>query len=113
MFGLVALADVVALDVVTDEAARVRVVEGGAESMERLLGDLMAHAVHCGEQLWPQRRRRGDKDAAAMHDEAVHHGPSGAGRAVCDLAPLVDDVLERVRLLAEVIEDGELRGGQC
>ena len=50
---------------------------------------------------------------SAVHDETVHHGPSGTGRAVCDLAPLVDDVLERVRLLAEVVEDGELRGGQC
>ena len=50
---------------------------------------------------------------SVVHDETVHHGPSGTGRVVCYLAPLVDDVLERVRLLAEVVEDGKLRGRQC
>ena len=50
---------------------------------------------------------------SAVHDETVHHGLSGTGRVVCYLAPLVDDVMERVHLLAEVVEDGELRGRQC
>ena len=48
-----------------------------------------------------------------VHDEAVDHGPGDAVRAVCDLAALVDDVLEGVCLLSEVVEEGELGGGQC
>ena len=51
VFRLVALTDVAALDVVADEAAGVRIVEGGAKSVERLLYALMTHAVGHGEDL--------------------------------------------------------------
>jgi len=112
VFRLVALTDVAALDVVADEAAGVRIVEGGAKSVERLLYALMAHAVGRGEELRPQRRCRWDEHLAAVHDEPVHHGRGRTCRSVSDFLTFGGDVIEGNRLLPEVVEDGELGRGQ-
>ena len=112
MFGLVVLANLAALDIVADETTCMRVVEGGAEAVQRLLGALMAQTVCCGKELGPQRRCRWDEHLATVHDEPVHHGRGRTSRAVSDFLTFGGDVIEGIRLLPEVVEDGELGRGQ-
>jgi hypothetical protein len=55
VLGLIALAHRAAFDEVPHQTCCLWVEEGGAEAVQCLLDALMARAVRCAEQLWPQR----------------------------------------------------------
>ena len=107
VLSFVALADRTALDVVTHQPRSVWVEEGRAQPMQGLLGALVADAVSRVEELRPQGGRRWDEHTAVVQDEAVNDGSSCSGLAVGDQLLRRDDLRQGLRLLAEVVVEGE------
>ena len=113
MLRLVTLTDGAALHEVADKTAGVRAVEGGAQAVQRLLYAFMAGAVSCGQDLGPQSRRVGDKDAATMQDEAIDGRPVRPSKALVNFLALGDDIRQCLGLRSELVEQIEVRPGEC
>jgi len=77
--------------------------------MQSLLDTLVADAVRSSKELGPQGRCRGYEYPIAVHHEAVDQAPCRPDRAVSNLLMFADDVLERLGLFLEVVEDLKLR----
>lgn len=77
--------------------------------VQHLLGALMSHTVRRGQDLGPQGRRGGNKDVAAMEDEAVDDGPIGRREALGDLILCRGDLRQAIGLAAKVVKEFERR----
>jgi len=73
----------------------------------------MAGAVSCGQDLGPQSRRVGDEDAATMQDEAIDGRPVRPSKALVNFLALGDDIRQCLGLRSELVEQIEVRPGEC
>lgn len=72
----------------------------------------MTSTVGGARELRPERRRIRNEDAALVYDEPVDDRPIGPRKALVDLLAFGDNLRERHRLHAKLVEQLEVQTGE-
>lgn len=79
----------------------------------RLLYAFMPRAMGMLEELRPELRGRRDEDLALVEDKTVGLRPGGVGHTAADGLLLGEDLWQGQQVMAQCVEEGKLRPGEC